>query len=289
MKSIQVTKRHYWKIATTLGAIACLISTGGITAASASTDDTISATLGNAEQIAASTPTPIDAKAPAIDREAFTVDVDGSDLSVALGASAGSTVTDSNQYATAQDDSLIYAVSIPKAGTTRFSAIINTPESKSPYWTFDEGTQLLLLDDGSVSLSDGEQFLGGIDAPWAIDADGQALPTRYEIAGTTLTQVVDTTNATFPVVADPTVNFYGPYIQVHLNRWESVTAVSGIAACAAVLSKTPVPWAKALSLACGGLAALGSGQLVAGKCFSIHYVVGLGGPQGTWWPWVRNC
>lgn len=172
---------------------------------------------------------------------------------------------------------------------TRFSAILAAAEEESPQWTFESGAELLLLDNGSVSVSDGENFLGGIDAPWAVDAEGRSLPTRYEISGSTLTQVVDTTDATFPVVADPTVNFYGPYIQVHLNRHESITALSGYGACAAILSKSPVPFAKALQIACGAVVAIGSAQLVAGKCISIHYVVGVGGPAGIWWPWIRNC
>ena len=40
-------------------------------------------------------------------------------------------------------------------------------------------------------------------APWAVDADGQALPTRFEVRGSQLVQVVDTTAAAFPVVSDP--------------------------------------------------------------------------------------
>lgn len=140
-----------------------------------------------------------------------------------------------------------------------------------------------------MSVSDGENFLGGIDAPWAVDADGQPLPTHYEISGSTLTQVVDTTGATFPVVADPTVQFFGPYIQVHLNRHESITAVSGFTACATVLGESKVSFAKLLAVACGAVTAIGAGQLVAGKCISVHFVVGVGGPARVWWPWIRNC
>lgn len=44
-----------------------------------------------------------------------------------------------------------------------------------------------------------------IDPPWAMDADHAAVPASYELSGSTLTLVVDATNATYPVVADPTV------------------------------------------------------------------------------------
>jgi hypothetical protein len=47
--------------------------------------------------------------------------------------------------------------------------------------------------------------LGVIAAPWARDANGRAIPTRYEIQGTTLVQVVDhrRPGVVYPVVADP--------------------------------------------------------------------------------------
>lgn len=50
---------------------------------------------------------------------------------------------------------------------------------------------------------DGE-LVGGVAPAWATDANGTAVPTRYEVDGTTITQVVehDATH-TYPVVADP--------------------------------------------------------------------------------------
>lgn len=211
------------------------------------------------------------------------------DLNVTLGGSEGAEISEADQYAIAEGDSVTYAVSFPEEGATRFSAILSAPPPVYPEWTFESGTQLLLLDDGSVSVSDVDGFLGGIEAPWAVDAKGQPLPTHYEISGSTLTQIVDTTEAAFPVVADPTVQFFGPYIQVHLNKAESRTAIGGYAACAGVLSKSPVPFAKLLQVACTTVAAIGATQLVGNKCISIHYVVGVAGPAGVWWPWVRNC
>lgn len=254
-------------------------------------DAAIADLLASAESVAVGASTPIDAARPAIqsDGDAATVSLQSSDLQVELGSSSEPVVSEAGQYALAEDSTVTYAVSYPAAGSTRFTAVFESPAAEAPHWTFEEGTQLLLLDDGSVSVSDGEEFPGGIDAPWAVDADGRSLPTHYEVSGSTLTQIVDTSGASFPVVADPTVNFYGPYIQVHLNRHESITAVSGYAACAAILSKSPVWFAKALQIACGAVTAIGSAQLVAGKCISIHYVVGVGGPAGVWWPWIRNC
>lgn len=61
-------------------------------------------------------------------------------------------------------------------------------------------------DTGEVLLvaADGLTVLGTFDAPWATDANGAAVPTRYEIEGSTLVQVVEFGEDTaFPVVADP--------------------------------------------------------------------------------------
>src|SRR5690606_33551827 len=48
-------------------------------------------------------------------------------------------------------------------------------------------------------------YLGGVGAAWARDAEGRDVPTRYEVDGTTVTQVVEHTaeGIVHPVVADP--------------------------------------------------------------------------------------
>lgn len=263
------------------------------TVAGAALDDAseIADALADAETAAVGSPTPSDVEPPALQTDGgdASIALNAIDLDVTLGGTEGAEISEANQYAIAEGDSVAYAVSFPAEGTTRFSAILSAPPSEYPQWTFESGTQLLLLDDGSVSISEADGFLGGIEAPWAIDAAGRSLPTHYEISGSTLTQIVDTAGATFPVVADPTVQFFGPYIQVHLNKAESRTAIGGYAACAGVLSKSPVPFAKLLQVACTTVAAIGATQLVGSKCISIHYVVGVAGPAGVWWPWVRNC
>lgn len=52
--------------------------------------------------------------------------------------------------------------------------------------------------DGSVAIS--------VAAPWAVDANGNPVPTRYGVEGSTLVQLVDHTasaSVAYPVVADP--------------------------------------------------------------------------------------
>ncbi|WP_158297050.1 hypothetical protein [Zhihengliuella sp. ISTPL4] len=269
-----------------------ILSSIGTPTASSGDNDAVESMLEQAEMIGVGAPTPTHAD-PAVLHEnggAITADLPAGDLRVSLGDATGSgSISRSGQYTLAHGSSVTYAVSHPDDRKTRFAAILDSTTDGPPEWTFEHDIRLTLLDNGTVSISNATSFLGGIDAPWAVDADGRSLPTHYEVSGSTLTQIVDTTGASFPVVADPTVNFFGPYIQVHLNKTESVAAVATYATCAAVLSKSPVPFAKALQIACTTVAGFSTANLAGGKCVSIHYVVGVGGPAGIWWPWFRDC
>ena len=77
--------------------------------------------------------------------------------------------------------------------------------------------------NGSVSRT--------IAAPWAIDANGKAVPTHYLVVGDTLTQVIDfNTSTDFPVVADPTVRagWWGilPVYRITFTKAETADAKS---------------------------------------------------------------
>jgi hypothetical protein len=52
-------------------------------------------------------------------------------------------------------------------------------------------------------VPDGMTPLTILATPWAVDANGQQLPTEFVYDDGVLTQVVDTTDAAFPVVSDP--------------------------------------------------------------------------------------
>lgn len=98
-------------------------------------------------------------------------------------------------------------------GAVQISTVIenaNAPKRYDYPLTLPEGQQARLLTDGSVVVGseDAESASAFIPAPWARDAAGAAVPTHYELSGSTLTQVVDVTATTdFPVVADPTVTW----------------------------------------------------------------------------------
>lgn len=81
----------------------------------------------------------------------------------------------------------------------------SAPENYSFELDLPSGTTASLKPDGSVGIFDtaGMQ-VGNYVAPWAYDADGQPVPTSYEIDGDTLTQHIETSDASkFPVIADP--------------------------------------------------------------------------------------
>ena len=56
---------------------------------------------------------------------------------------------------------------------------------------------------GDFEVAEGWEVVGAYQTAWSVDADGTRLPTHYEIEDNTITQVVDTTGAQFPVVSDP--------------------------------------------------------------------------------------
>lgn len=100
--------------------------------------------------------------------------------------------------------------------------------------------------------------IGSIEPAWAIDANGADVTTAYEVADGVVTQTVDTADAAFPVVADPTWSLTSPVqVRIRFNRAETATAASGgwnatgaAAVCAAAGAFVAGP---------GGAAAFGAG------------------------------
>ena len=52
-------------------------------------------------------------------------------------------------------------------------------------------------------INDKGQIESGILPPWAKDAEGKDIKTWFSLKGQTLTQHIDTTNAVYPILADP--------------------------------------------------------------------------------------
>ncbi|WP_031078128.1 hypothetical protein [Streptomyces sp. NRRL WC-3742] len=89
-----------------------------------------------------------------------------------------------------------------------------------------EGAELVPNDQGGYDIAKrlpggGTTVMGQVDAPWAKDATGKSLPTRYTLDNDTLTQSVDTDGAVFPVVADPHYTWGIVTGTIYLNRSET--------------------------------------------------------------------
>ena len=107
------------------------------------------------------------------------------------------------------DDSNVELVTFETEDRSAFAAllVIDSPEASTEYRfenAVPDGRTAELHTDGSVRFFDldGNES-GGIAVPWALDANGAAVPTRYALDGTTLIQTVDHEGAAYPVVADP--------------------------------------------------------------------------------------
>ncbi|MEU4425456.1 hypothetical protein AB0F81_32950 [Actinoplanes sp. NPDC024001] len=121
------------------------------------------------------------------------------------------------------------------------------------------GTTVEATGDGGFLLVDrAGEAEGVIEAPWARDASGRELPTRYHWADGVLIQETDTAGAVFPVVADPKITFG---VGVYLNMFGSeartygmgIVAMGGAAAAVGCATLDKVPHAvKILArIACG--------------------------------------
>lgn len=96
-------------------------------------------------------------------------------------------------------------IAVLDAGQGSEQAAVDFPDALPP------GQRLEPAEDGSLIVVNGRDVVGTVAAPWARDARGRSLPTRYEVRPDGgLRQLVDTRGAQFPVVADPkySLGFY---------------------------------------------------------------------------------
>lgn len=108
------------------------------------------------------------------------------------------------------------SVTVPIAkdeGVLQMATVINGAPAPNEYdygFSLSGGAQMS-LEDGTVIVRSSEgKFIGLVAPAWARDANGAYVPTRYEINGTQLTQVIDhSTDYAYPIVAAPT---YAPML-----------------------------------------------------------------------------
>lgn len=166
---------------------------------------------------------------------------------------------------TGQDDVRLLTVLTDRSAPTTYD------------YAFD-GQQLRALDEGYVGVFDAEtgQPVALIEPAWAKDANGNAVGTRYEVDGSTLTQVVDiTADTAFPVVADPTVKRHWWGQELRLNKSETMRLAAGGGSCS---------WIPYIGVACRVLAVWASSALALHKCLAVKQV--WGAPAI---PWYWSC
>ncbi len=95
-------------------------------------------------------------------------------------------------------------------GSIQVNTVIASPEAPTRYaYELDlpEGTTIETA-GGTLLFVNKGKLVAGLAPAWAQDAAGRDVPTRYEIDGTTVTQVVDHNGRyAYPVVADPWLGF----------------------------------------------------------------------------------
>jgi hypothetical protein len=91
-------------------------------------------------------------------------------------------------------------------GSLQVNTVIANAEAPIRYdygLTIPEGGRIVPAGEAFFVLNADGEPVTVIKAPWAKDANGEDVPTHFELDGTTLTQVVEFSSASaFPVVAD---------------------------------------------------------------------------------------
>jgi hypothetical protein len=147
------------------------------------------------------------------------------DTSIGVGRSAGKALESFSQTPDAKSKRVLAVIEDASQSTVTYPVIAPAGAKVEP--KADGSIEIV----GSESLAVGPPIVGQpvgttttqaqvitIKAPWAVDATGTSLPTSYTFANGILTQTVDTTGASFPIVADPWVTL-GIYIYVHIPSW----------------------------------------------------------------------
>lgn len=90
------------------------------------------------------------------------------------------------------------------------------------------GATLQLQSSGVVLIRDAAgRPVGAVRAPWAIDARGSRVSTRFEVRGRTLVQYVEHRGAVYPVIADPSIDFGLTSATITLNAKDQRIILSG--------------------------------------------------------------
>lgn len=95
---------------------------------------------------------------------------------------------------------------------------------------------------GSIRLELGDEILGIIRAPWAVDSNGTSVETHFDVQGFTVTQTIErSSDSVYPVIADPNWGYAFTYSQTN-SPATSWNALHGCFNCYFPVSGAPTKW-----------------------------------------------
>ncbi|WP_405542518.1 hypothetical protein OG478_12590 [Streptomyces phaeochromogenes] len=165
---------------------------------------------------------------------------DGSTLSVGLPAS------DATNGVTSSQGTVVYphaagstslAVQPLADGGVRALVVVEDASAPADYrfgLDLPSGSVVRQQDDGSAVIVRNGETLGKFEAPWAVDARGRSVPTRYRFEHGALVQTVDFDAGTaFPVVADPSWKGVKKRAKAALKNSNTSTVAGAVGGCVA--------------------------------------------------------
>lgn len=221
-------------------------------------------TRGSGENAIEATVAGVDVTVPVNPSAGISLGTDAGDLAVSLPFAASADDATAEKKGIVSYNNNNGSTSVPVVtsdGVLQINTVISdatAPVRYSYNLTIPEGGHIVQAGDGYLIANADGDAIASIAAPWAKDANGAAVPTRYELDGTTLTQIIDFTNTTaFPVVADPQFAWYGVLPSVKLTRSETKTATT------ATGMATVCGWVTRLTSYAGGvLCGLNAGSII---------------------------
>lgn len=189
-----------------------------------------------------------------------------------------------------------FVTGINNRGTNSSYVVLNTPDApESHSFVISHGNEvvnLALNADGTVTVTDGAGvFVNYFSAPWAIDASGRALATWYEVDGNVITQHINTNNARFPVIADPSAECGIGWCSVYFNRSETHDiATARLAALGGAVAACSPGGPLVVAVCTIGAAAIGATAIYAdnhNQCVGV-VAYGVVPPAAGWNPFVHS-
>lgn len=156
-------------------------------------------------------------------------------------------------FKSAQAGTTDVAVQAMDTGGVRIQTIINDPSSSHEFtYSLEAGFKVQQASDGSIwavgFTTAGEFQAYSVAAAWAHDANGAEVATHYEVRAGSLVQIVTPNESTvYPVVADPTWQWYSFAYGAGFSKAETSTLASAGGVAGFCVLVPPGPF----QIACG--------------------------------------